>query len=161
MSVLGLFSQRPHCGLTLRGIGAQQHFKSDCDLNVIIKRYPDGVLPPPHSMPTYGDFTALGHGLQASMDALRYVSDWFASLPADIRARFDNDPLAAQRFVLDHQDDAIKLGILSPNSTPQAASEASIGAPQTKRAEAEPQQAATTTSPEGGTAKPSSATPSC
>lgn len=151
--VRNFFSERPHCGLVLEGIGAQQHFKAECDLNVIIKKYPDGVPPPPATRPVYGDFTALGKGLQDSMNALQYVSDWFASLPSEVRARFDNDPLAAQRFVLDNPDEAIKLGILSASKpAPQARAEGPADGAQAAKdvaAVAVQSQAAPAASPEG------------
>lgn len=151
MKVLNLFSKRSHGGIAPKGIGAQQHFKNDCDLNAIIKKYPDGVLPPPKSQPVYGDFTALGKGLQDSMNALQFVSDWFAGLPAEIRAKFDNDPLAAQRFVISNPDGAVDLGILSKNP-PKAGAEGTQ-APKKEGAEAEPPKSATTTTSEGGATK--------
>lgn len=154
MKVLSFFSPRPDSSIKCEGGLTQQHFKDACDLNVIIKRYPDGI-PSPAAMPVYGDFTAIGKGLQDSMNAFQFVSDWFYSLPSDIRSNFDNDPLKAQTFVLDHPDKAVELGILSASKPAKPDGVAVIGAE--KGAVAEPLKAATTTSAPAGAAEQPSA----
>lgn len=93
---------------------AQQHAKEDADINTIVKRFGlTGELPNNVRMPQYGDFTA-ATDYHTAMNAVIAANTSFAAMPADIRARFNNDPGAFVDFCADenNRDEAIKLGLV-------------------------------------------------
>lgn len=102
--------------------GADQSFKDECDLNVILKKFGIGYeIPAGIRIPQSGDFTGI-NDFHAAMNQLRNTQENFNALPAHIRAEFDNDPgkmlLAAQdpknteRFA--------ELGMLTEKATERA-----------------------------------------
>ena len=64
----------------------------DADINVIVARFGiTGKMPENVRLPQFGDF----EGVSSYLDAMLVMEDadrQFMSLPADIRAKFDNDP---------------------------------------------------------------------
>lgn len=81
----------------------KQSFRDEADINEIVRRF--GVLPPVRSdipLPTYGDFTGV-KDFRSALDAVMRAEDSFMQVPADIRAKFENDP---QRFVAFCSDEA-------------------------------------------------------
>lgn len=71
----------------------QQHFKDDCDVNLILERFMrTGELPSSSSsgVPSFQDVSDFGdfRDLQSAMSDAR---DYFESLPARVRARYNND----------------------------------------------------------------------
>lgn len=93
-----------------------QSFKEECDINHMMTKWQRTGGIPPNTLPLqYGDFTNVAsyqEALQQIMDA----EDAFASLPSNIRKRFNHD---ARQFVefMDHAentDEAIKLGLAEP-----------------------------------------------
>lgn len=62
--------------------------------------------------PIYGDFTSVDY--MHMQNSIADIDQQFASLPARLRARFDNDPYQVVRFVEkpENQAEAIKLGLL-------------------------------------------------
>lgn len=95
-----------------------QSMAEDADINVIVKRFGlTGRLPEDPRVPTYGDFT----GISSYRDALEVVmaaDSAFMEFPADVRARFGNDPQLLMDFVGDdtNVDEARKLGLLKPTA---------------------------------------------
>lgn len=95
----------------------QQQFKEDADLNVIVKRFgvtkahipPAGAADPRY----YGDFGE-AVDLREALDRTRAAQEHFDSLPAELRNRFNNDPVRLFGFVVDpkNTEEAIKLGLL-------------------------------------------------
>lgn len=79
-----------------------QSFSEDCDINKIINRYQkSGVLEHvSSSSPTYGDYTT-ACDYQSSLNVVLVAQDSFMSLPAKVRARFQNDPGEFLDFVSD------------------------------------------------------------
>jgi len=72
--------------------GAQQNFKDECDINVMLKKFGIGYeLPQGLRAPMSGDFTGIRDFHQA-MNAINQARETFEELPANIRARFQNDP---------------------------------------------------------------------
>lgn len=70
----------------------------EADINVILKRFNlTGVLPQGKSVPTYGDFSAV-LDYRGALDLIRQADAAFMSVPADVRARFSNDPAAFVEF---------------------------------------------------------------
>jgi len=100
----------PHPGRT------QQHFKDECDVNLIMKRFTETGLVT-HLAKGQGEF-GFASALTFS-DAMFIVSkaeQEFSALPSQVRAHFDNDPAL---FLDAAQDDTrrsefVELGLLEP-----------------------------------------------
>lgn len=86
----------------------------DADINVMMYRYGiTGKMPENPRVPTYGDFTGISD-YQSALHAVMYADDAFMELPANVRARFENDPQKLLDFVANgaNVDEARKLGLL-------------------------------------------------
>lgn len=93
---------------------AQQQFKDDVDINVLLERFKiTGQMPQGVVMPTYGDFTGVSD-YRTAQEAIRRARDSFMQLPAELRAKFDNDPQKLLEFVSDekNRDKAVELGLV-------------------------------------------------
>ena len=103
----------------------QQHQKQDADINHIVARFGiTGELPFADRQPRYGDFTAVTD-YHSAMNAVRSANEDFMSLPAELRARFHNDPAELVDFLASsyNKDEAIKLGLVNaPIADPVSAS---------------------------------------
>lgn len=97
----------------------QQHMAEETDINYIVERFGvTGQLPEaPAYTPTYGDFTGVSDYRQA-LDAVSAADAAFMALPANIRARFDNDPALFVDFCSStdpaDRNEAIELGLIPP-----------------------------------------------
>lgn len=96
--------------------------KEACDINVILERFANtGMLTHENSaIPQYGDFVDVSD-FHDSMNKVATATEMFMELPAQLRARFGNDPQAYVNFALDpaNKEEAIRLGILNaPKETP-------------------------------------------
>lgn len=79
----------------------QQHFKDECDINVIVERFGiTGQLPENARMPVYGDFTGVVD-FHTAVNAVRSAQDAFDVMPAKVRARFENNPQLFVEFCSD------------------------------------------------------------
>jgi phage internal scaffolding protein len=100
----------------------QQHFKDECDINNILRQFNiTGQLPENTLSPRYGDFTGISD-YQTALNQVIAAEDEFMRLPADLRARFENDPAQLIEFLenSDNKDEAIKLGLVDkPVELPQ------------------------------------------
>lgn len=99
---------------------AQQHFKDDCDVNVIVSRFiKTGQLPQVTAQAMYGDFLDAPNSYQDALNAVIQAQDGFDELPAKLRERFANDPYELLKFVSDekNRDEAISLGLI-PSPAP-------------------------------------------
>ena len=95
---------------------AQQQFKDDVDINVMLERFKvTGVMPQNVILPTYGDFRGVTD-YRSAVDAIRKADNAFMDLPANLRAKFDNDPQKLLVFLSDekNRDEAAKLGLVNP-----------------------------------------------
>jgi len=95
---------------------AQQHFRDECDINNILRQFNiTGLLPEAPLSPRYGDFTGI-HDYHTALNAVIAAEDGFMSLPADLRAKFRNDPEMLINFLDNpsNKDEAIKLGLIDP-----------------------------------------------
>lgn len=93
----------------------QQHFKNECDINTVLSRYSETGLMPNHPGSFYGDFSdELSY--QNALDCLQNTRDEFLTLPAIVRANFDNDPGKLIRFVNDpnNLDKFASVGLANP-----------------------------------------------
>jgi phage internal scaffolding protein len=102
---------------------AQQHFKDECDINNILRQFNiTGLLPEAPVSPRYGDFTGISD-YHSALNQVIAAEDEFMSLPATIRARFENDPAQLIEFLDNEQnyDEAEKLGLVNkkPAEMPQ------------------------------------------
>lgn len=98
---------------------AQQHFKDECDINNILRQFNvTGQLPVTPLSPRYGDFTGISD-YKTALDRVIAADEEFMNLPAELRARFDNEPANLIEF-LDNEEnraEAEKLGLTTPKES--------------------------------------------
>lgn len=93
---------------------AQQNAKDECDINIILQKMANGIMPDATARtPQFGDFTTTANDYHNALNMVIAAQESFDSLPANIRARFDNDPEKLLAFVQDEKnlDEAVKLGL--------------------------------------------------
>jgi phage internal scaffolding protein len=93
---------------------AQQHFKDECDINNILRQFNiTGLLPDQPLSPRYGDFSGIGD-YHTALNRVIAAQDEFDGLPANIRARFDNDPANLIEFLENEKNrpEAEELGLV-------------------------------------------------
>lgn len=94
---------------------AQQQFEAQCNINNIMKGYMEtGTISHLNPNPgVWADVSRVG-SLREAYDVIQDADDAFMRLPASVRSRFNNDPLALVDFCLDPKnlDEAIKMGIV-------------------------------------------------
>jgi len=93
---------------------AQQHYKDECDINNILRQFNiTGLLPESPLSPRYGDFTGIGD-YHTALNRVIAAQDEFEALPAQIRARFNNDPAELIEFLEDdnNRPEAESLGLV-------------------------------------------------
>lgn len=96
---------------------AQQNSKDECDINEIVRRFGvTGVLPQNMNPPQYGDFTEITD-YQSALHAVRDAESRFMDMPADLRARFQNDPGELINFLHNENNrtEAQTLGLIPPD----------------------------------------------
>lgn len=105
---------------------AQQQFAEECDINFIAERYGlTGEMPQVLDMPRYGNFEGI-FDFQTAQNAVVEAKQQFMTLPAKMRARFNNDPQQLLEFLEDPENrkEAEFLGLIT---TPEAAPETPMG----------------------------------
>jgi phage internal scaffolding protein len=93
---------------------AQQHYKDECDINTILQKFNiTGLLPQSPLSPRYGDFSGIGD-YHTALNRVIAAQDEFEGLPAQIRARFDNDPANLIEFLGNENNraEAEELGLV-------------------------------------------------
>lgn len=97
---------------------AQQHFKDECDVNNILRKYESTglVTHVANGTPSYGDFSSVLE-FQQAQNILIEAQDAFDALPASLRKRFDNDPAVMLEFIEnpDNREEAENLDWLISN----------------------------------------------
>lgn len=94
-----------------------QSAAEESDINTIVRRFGlTGQLPDQINMPQYGDFTNIPD-FHTAMNMVIQAQEGFLDVPAEIRARFGNDPGAFMAFMADpaNKDEAKRLGLLKPD----------------------------------------------
>lgn len=108
----------------------QQHQAHEADINTIVKNFGiTGKLPVVAMPPVYEEFSEI-FDFQSAMNAIKAAQDSFIALPANIRARFENDPAKFVGYV----DYCINNGDIDPLremglAIPAAAQEPKSGTP--------------------------------
>jgi phage internal scaffolding protein len=93
---------------------AQQHMKDECDINVIVERFGvTGLVPQSPVSPTYGDFSGVTD-YHSALNQINATMDDFMALPAQLRVKFDHDPVKLLEFLQNDQNrqEAIQLGLI-------------------------------------------------
>lgn len=106
----------------------QQQFAEEADINVMMAHFGvTGQMPAAVRMPNYGDFSGISD-FRSAMAVVTNARDEFMTLPADVRARFGNDPGQLIAFLEDksNRDEAIKMGLIA---TPAASGGGDGGKP--------------------------------
>jgi phage internal scaffolding protein len=97
---------------------AKQEFRDECDINRIMMQYARTGELPQVSGAVYGDFnsTQTYHDMQ---NTLIEAQKAFKTLPASIRATFNNDPAEVIDFLNNpaNRDQAVKLGLINGQIT--------------------------------------------
>lgn len=103
--------------------------RDDADINKIIARFhKSGQLPPMRGgQPFYGDVSDIGD-LQDSLMKVQEANELFMAYPAELRERFDNDPVNLVNFLADegNRKEAEELGLVLPRPKPAAPAEAPV-----------------------------------
>ena len=90
----------------------------DTDINVIMKRYGvTGKFPENPRPPEYGDFTGITD-FRSAVEAVELARSQFMEFPAELRARFENDPQRVMEFLENpaNFDEAAKFGLIKADS---------------------------------------------
>ncbi|QCQ84902.1 internal scaffolding protein [Blackfly microvirus SF02] len=101
----------------------KQSFKEECDINNIVRRFEaTGIIDhinQAHAQGYYQDLPS-GLDLQMGLDMIAQADRAFMSLPADIRAKFDNDAVAFVSYVHDpaNQQQLIDWGLAKDTRPP-------------------------------------------
>lgn len=110
-----------------------QSMAEDADINVMLQRFGvTGQMPQGAQMLTYGDFTGI-NDYQSAIHAVHDAEDRFMALPANVRARFENDPQQFLDFCTDKGNlpELRKLG-LAPEVISNGDDKGSTGSTGTK-----------------------------
>lgn len=109
---------------------ALQSSKDECDINTIVRKFGlTGELPNDIKMPQSGDFTNIPD-FHTAMNIIRTTQEEFLRVPAEVRARFNNDPQRLMDFIDDdsNRDEARKLGFLKSDPIVPASGTPDAGA---------------------------------
>lgn len=99
-----------------KGNMAVQSDANEVDINKIVARMQKGgTIPIVDGEPFYGDVSGL-NGLQDAFIKVREANELFMEYPADIRERFENDPVKMVDFFSDDNNytEAVDLGLVKP-----------------------------------------------
>lgn len=91
----------------------KQEYKQEADINVIIKRYVSTGEFPINPQPLYADTTQIPD-FQTMMNHVIAVEERFDQLPAEVRAKFSNDPSLMLEWAQDpkNNDAAVTMGLI-------------------------------------------------
>lgn len=116
----------------------KQSFAEECDINTIVKRFRlTGEMPTDVRMPEFGDYKDV-KDFHTAMNAVALANEAFDAMPAEVRAKFQNDPAKFVDFCLDdaNYEEAKKLGLVKVQQSaaalagvPGAAAVAAVAGP--------------------------------
>lgn len=107
----------------------KQSFAEECDINTIVERFNiTGELPTNIRMPEYRDFAEVTD-YHTALNAIAQARESFDAMPANVRARFHNDPEQFVDFCNDpgNRDEAKKMGLLVPEPPQQPPETVAMG----------------------------------
>lgn len=91
----------------------EQHHQQECDVNYILKKYikTGNITHTKKHEPQYGDSTSLD--LHEALNIVTNANSMFMELPAQTRAKFENDPGQFLDYVQDESnlDEMYELGL--------------------------------------------------
>lgn len=90
----------------------QQHFKDECDIHTILRRIEAGADPALLTVRKgfYADLTELPcDSLMDAYDSIAVAEDAFMSLPAEVRLKFDQDPVKFMEYVDKNGPDSVAV----------------------------------------------------
>lgn len=112
----------------------KQEFTAECDINNIMARfqasnYDPSTLPITSRKSFYGDITSMPESYHAALNYVKDTERAFLELPAEFRAKFDNDPQGFIDYVQDpaNADELRELGFLAPASVIPAPQNSAVG----------------------------------
>lgn len=117
-----------------------QSMTEDADINTLMYRYGiTGKMPENPRIPEYGDFTGVSD-YRSAIHAVREAEAGFMALPANVRARFENNPQLLLEFVSNdaNRPEAEALGLVKKPAQAQVAAPPPIAAPGPSPAVPEP-----------------------
>jgi len=92
----------------------KQEYAQEADINYIVKKYQmTGELPRTPRTPLYADVSNVPD-YQTLLNTINQVRDLFMTYPAEIRAKFNNDPAIMLDYIEkpENRDTAVQLGLL-------------------------------------------------
>jgi phage internal scaffolding protein len=97
----------------------EQHHKNECDINNIMSKFSPDVLTA-HALNyagNYGDYSDMPD-YHTALNMIRQIDNMFLDVPAEIRAKFNNDPASFIDFVNnpDNREAMVELGLVVPSS---------------------------------------------
>lgn len=97
-------------------VRTQQQFKTECDINHIVKNAMRGVPPRflARGVPQFGDFTDVPN-LADAYAIIRNAEEAFLNLPSELRLELGNDPARINELTKEQAD---KYGLLRAPRTP-------------------------------------------
>lgn len=99
----------------------QQQFADECDINNIVAKNPDGFYTHLNSrLPLWGVDVPESMVYNEALNLVQQANASFMAMPADLRARFNNDPSQLLAFLGDdsNYDEAVSLGFIAPKASP-------------------------------------------
>lgn len=100
----------------------KQEFKDECDINRLMARYQKtgNLSHIAGELAQYGDFTQIAD-FHTALNQVIEAESAFASLPAEVRDRFRNQPANLLRFLEDpaNTDEAVQLGLAERSTDPE------------------------------------------
>lgn len=100
----------------------RQSERDKCDVNKIMARYEKtGMIPVDQRQAFFADVSTMGD-YRTALDNVRRANEFFMSLPAKVRSRFENDAAAFLDFVSDpgNRGELVELGLVEPVEAPEA-----------------------------------------
>lgn len=102
-----------HCEDESKAVQSQ---RDESDINTIVRNFGlTGKMPTDVRVPSYGDFTGVDD-YRSALDAIRAADSSFMRMPANVRARFENDPQQFLDFCMnpDNLEEMRTLGLAVP-----------------------------------------------
>ena len=99
-----------------------QAHAEDADINVLMRPYGITVKMPDNvKVPTYGDFTHITD-YRSALEATRKAHNDFMEIPAEVRAKFDNDPQNFLEFASNPNNlpQMVEMGLAKRREPPSA-----------------------------------------